>query len=85
MWFLSGIFRDVYLFATPAVHIRDFWAQTSFDADYRNAELNVRVKLHNYGKRTVKGLRVEAALYDAKGQPGTRLGASPRELRGQGR
>ena len=27
MWFLSGIFRDVYLFSTPAVHMRDFWAQ----------------------------------------------------------
>ena len=69
MWFLSGIFRDVYLFSTPAVHIRDFWAQTSLMRDYRDAVLNVRVKLHNYGKRAVKGLRVEAALYDAKGRP----------------
>ena len=32
MWFLSGIFRDVYLFATPSVHIRDFWARTELDA-----------------------------------------------------
>ena len=51
MWFLSGIFRDVYLFSTPVTHMRDFWAQTSFDADYRDAELKVRVKLQNYGKR----------------------------------
>jgi hypothetical protein len=29
------------LFSTPVTHPR-FWAQTSFDADYRDAELTVR-------------------------------------------
>ena len=65
MWFLSGIFRDVYLFSTPAVHVRDFWARTELDGAYRDAELKLRVKLKNYGVENVKGLRLEAALYDA--------------------
>ncbi len=67
MWFLSGIFRDVYLFSTPAVHVRDFWARTELDGAYRDAELKLRVKLKNYGVEKVKGLRLEAALYDAGG------------------
>ncbi|MBI4926646.1 MAG: DUF4981 domain-containing protein, partial [Anaerolineae bacterium] len=69
MWFLSGIFRDVYLYATPDAHIRDFWARTTFDSVYRDATLSVQVKVKNYAKRAQKGLRVEAALYDASGQP----------------
>jgi Beta-galactosidase/beta-glucuronidase len=40
MWFLSGIFRDVYLFSTPTVHIRDFLGcGQNWDADYRDAVL----------------------------------------------
>ena len=35
-WRLSGIYRDVYLFAQPTVHIGDFFARTTFDADYRD-------------------------------------------------
>ncbi len=69
MWFLSGIFRDVYLFSTPAVHLRDFWARTSFDAAYRDAELKVTAHVRNYAGRAAKGLRVEAALFNAKGKP----------------
>ena len=49
MWFLSGIFRDVYLFSTPSVHLRDFWARTELDGEYRDAELKVRVQVKNYG------------------------------------
>ena len=68
MWFLSGIFRDVYLFATPVVHLRDFWAQTRLDADYRNAVLKVRLNLKNYLDRPASGYRLEAALFDVLGK-----------------
>jgi len=64
-WRLSGIYRDVYLFATPAVHIRDFWAQTELDADYRDAVLNVRADLANYGDVNTNGYTLEAELLDA--------------------
>ncbi len=63
-WRLSGIFRDVYLFATPDVHLRDFWARTELDQDYRDATLRVRVKVRNYGARDVDGHTLTLALVD---------------------
>jgi beta-galactosidase len=68
MWFLSGIFRDVYLFATPSVHMRDFWVRTELDAQYRDARLNVQVKVKNYGAEATQ-VTVHGTLYDAQNQP----------------
>jgi len=45
MWWLSGIFRDVVLYAMPENHIRDFEIKTVLDRDYRDAELLVDVTL----------------------------------------
>jgi beta-galactosidase len=69
MWFLSGIFRDVYLFATPGIHIRDFWARTELDTQYHDAELKLRVHVKNYKSIGAKGYQVEATLYDANDRP----------------
>jgi beta-galactosidase len=69
MWFLSGIFRDVYLFATPKVHIRDFWARTELDAQYRDAILKVRVNVKNYTAADAENYQVEATLFDGSNQP----------------
>jgi beta-galactosidase len=68
MWWLSGIYRDVYLMATPTVHIRDFGVRTEFDQDYRDARLHLQVNLHNYGAAPVMGHAVVAKLLDAEGQ-----------------
>ncbi|MCX7682708.1 MAG: DUF4981 domain-containing protein [Anaerolineae bacterium] len=68
MWFLSGIFRDVYLFATPQVHVRDFWVRTELDADYRDAMLRLRVNVRNYGEQDATGHTLEIALLDEEGQ-----------------
>jgi beta-galactosidase/beta-glucuronidase len=69
MWFLSGIFRDVYLFATPNVHVRDFWVRTELDEHYRDGVLRLRVNVRNYGAKTANGYQVEATLYDAENRP----------------
>ncbi len=69
MWFLSGIFRDVYLFAAPGIHIRDFWVRTELDAQYRDAVFSLRVHVKNYTASAVQGYSVEAALYDADSKP----------------
>ncbi|MCR5686533.1 MAG: DUF4981 domain-containing protein [Lachnospiraceae bacterium] len=37
----SGLFRDVYLYACPKVHIRDMCIRTSLSDDYSSAELSV--------------------------------------------
>ncbi|MBN1894922.1 DUF4981 domain-containing protein, partial [bacterium] len=70
---LSGIFRDVYLNAVPQVHISDFHYTTDLDADYRDADLNVRVTIKNEGQPVPAGHSVEAILYDAGGSPVTSL------------
>lgn len=68
MWRLSGIFRDVYLFSTPQLHIRDFFALPVLDADYRDAKLELTVNVRNYGHAAVPAAEVEALLYDPKGR-----------------
>ncbi len=46
-WRLSGIYRDVYLFATPNVRVRDFAVYSELDDDFHDAELNVTVEVES--------------------------------------
>ncbi len=46
-WRLGGIYRDVYLYSTPALHIRDFHVITDLDEKYQNALLKLSIKLKN--------------------------------------
>jgi beta-galactosidase len=46
-WRMSGIFRDVYLWSPPDVHVRDFQVQTDLDARYQDAELSLSVQVTN--------------------------------------
>ena len=34
MWWLCGIYREVYLFAEPKLCLRDFYFKTDFDDSY---------------------------------------------------
>ncbi|WP_430814679.1 glycoside hydrolase family 2 TIM barrel-domain containing protein [Carboxylicivirga sp. RSCT41] len=47
MWRLSGIERDVYLYALPQTHIRDFFVKSGLDAKYKEGvfQLDVDLKL----------------------------------------
>lgn len=58
MWRLSGIYRDVYLFAAPTVHIRDFFVTSDLDDEYKNAQMNVHLEVCNYGKKNIEGYKV---------------------------
>ena len=44
-WRLSGITRDVYLYARPRTHIRDFFARATLTPDYLDGRLAVDVQL----------------------------------------
>jgi beta-galactosidase/evolved beta-galactosidase subunit alpha len=68
MWWLSGIFRDVYLLATPSVHVSDLCVQTDLDAAYENAKLRVRAKIANYAKAAAVGYQLALRLLDAAGR-----------------
>ena len=49
MWHMSGIHRDVYLFATPKTFVRDHYITSSLDASsgYTAGSMNVAVEMDN--------------------------------------
>lgn len=74
-WRLSGIFRDVYLFSTPNVHIRDFEIKTELDENYRDALLSIKSKLINYGNQPIEGLSLEVLMIDPNSQTEIHIGS----------
>lgn len=68
-WRLSGIFRDVFLFSAPPVHICDFQVHTDLDAAFENADMRVKAKLRNEAGGDAGTMKLEAQLYDRDGQP----------------
>lgn len=65
---LSGIFRDVYLYAVPRVNVDDVQVTTTFDDDYRDADLTVAVRLRNHTSEAAGDHQLTARLYDGAGQ-----------------
>lgn len=62
-WRLAGIFRDVYLMATPSVHIFDYQITTDLDSQYLDANLIVKADLKNYLPEAKNGLQIRATLF----------------------
>ena len=54
-WRISGIERDVFLYSTPNVRIRDFFVKTNLDAQYKNSQLSVEVDLQNHFEKLRSG------------------------------
>ena len=48
MWFFSGIYREVYLYAEPKVTIRDFYMRADLDKSYRDAETILFIELESW-------------------------------------
>lgn len=71
----SGIFRDVYLYTKPAVHIDDLKVQTLLDGTYTKAELKIDVKAQGAG--TVQMVLSAMPLYRFPGSAVTDLGEEP--------
>jgi beta-galactosidase len=69
MWRLSGIHRKVYLFATPKVHIRDFFVRSTLDDLCQDGILMIRPKLVTYADVPLQGWTVQARLYDDRNEP----------------
>ncbi len=66
---MSGIFRDVFLFAkNKEASLFDFAYTTDLDSEYKDAVFNFEVKLRGYDTDTVpSGYTVETVLYDDAG------------------
>ena len=67
MFRLSGIHKDVYVYALPALHLRDYHLRSSFsDGDYTEAELEAEIFLKNTSG-TVRDASVQVRLLDDAG------------------
>jgi beta-galactosidase len=64
MWRLSGIFRDVKLYAQPKVFISDFFHTTDLDSEYKNATLKVEAKIENKLPNNISDYTLEIDLLD---------------------
>jgi len=53
-WRLSGIFREVHLFATPNTTIRDTFITSNLDKNYQNATITIKTTIHNYSQTPTK-------------------------------
>lgn len=59
----SGIFRPVYLYAKPRVHLADLWLQAGLEPDNTTGTLTPRLKLEG----ETRGASVQLRLTDAEG------------------
>ena len=67
MFHMSGIHRDVYLFATPKTYVRDHYITSELDAgtQYKSGKMNVALTLNNRDKATgTKTLQVDLIAPD---------------------
>lgn len=80
MWWLCGIYRDVYLFAEPKVCLRDFYFKTDFDDTYNDSNVTLNMYFNNYNNIRGK-IKVSAKLIDSKNEE-IELGTSEKELSG---
>lgn len=68
-WRLSGIQRDVYLFARAKTHIRDFFVKASLDKSYQNGVWQLDVELNNTGKSVANDYLIDYRLFDVNNNP----------------
>ena len=67
MYYDGGIFRDVYLYSAPLVHIQDYKVETDLDENYENAEMDLNVTVSNASTAAAEGYKVDVRLYDQDG------------------
>lgn len=69
MWHMSGIHRDVYLFAAPETHVRDHYITSTLDAasDYTSGNMNVQLWMNNASSAAVEK-KVDVSLLSPSGE-----------------
>lgn len=64
MWWLCGIYREVYLFAEPKLCLRDFYFKTDFDDTYTDSNVTLNMYINNYnnirGKMTASAKLIDS-------------------------
>ncbi|WP_418895315.1 glycoside hydrolase family 2 TIM barrel-domain containing protein [Limibacterium fermenti] len=67
-WRLSGIYRDVYLFTTPQVRMRDFTVYSELDGQLKDADLFVDVNVENLNLDKKQSYVLQITLKDQNGK-----------------
>jgi len=67
-WWMGGLHREVFVYATAPVYLADVFARGALENDYRDGRLKLAVKLGFPGQPEEKW-QVEAQLFDAKAKP----------------
>lgn len=80
MWWLCGIYREVYLFAEPKLCLRDFYFKTDFDDTYNDSNVTLDMYIKNYNNIRGK-MEASAKLIGANGEK-TELGKADVDLSG---
>jgi len=67
-WWMAGLHREVYLYATGTTHIADVQVVADWDPDAKKAHLDLRTAIA-FGATPQEGWRVEAELLGSAGRP----------------
>ncbi len=65
-WWMGGLHREVFLYSTAPVYIRDFFALGNLENDYTDGRLKLTVKA-GFPRQPEEGWKVKAQLFDPKG------------------
>jgi beta-galactosidase len=69
MFRLSGIHRDVYLYSTPKVHIRDFALNAEFTGnDFKTSNFSLKAFVKNYGNKLSQHGKLNVTLISPDGK-----------------
>ena len=78
MWWLCGIYREVYLYAETKQCLRDFYFKTDFDVDYKDSDLSLDIYVENYDDEKAN-VTVSAKLISDTGKE-IEIGSEERKL-----
>ena len=68
-WRISGIERDVFLYAMPKLSVWDFFIKGDLDAGYTNGLFSAAVDLRQFTGNTIKAGSVLVEVQDKNGKP----------------
>ena len=62
MWWLSGIFRDVYIESKEKTYIFDIFSKTSLDERYENGILELEIKIRNNYRSDLNNMNIDISI-----------------------
>lgn len=64
MWRMSGINRDVFIYARPQTYVRDFFAKGNLKENYTKGNLEIDILFNKLSADDLKGNKLQINLYE---------------------